>query len=57
MATKKQRQRTSLRKAINAFCRWCIVDNTPGNGTPAEQIRKCTATDCPLYRVRPYQKG
>lgn len=46
------RQPRSLRGAINAFCAWCIYDKG-AKGTKAEQIRRCTATTCPLYLVRP----
>ena len=45
-------QRPSLRKAVTAFCRWCIYD--PGaDGNWRQQVHACTATDCPLYQVRP----
>ena len=40
---------TSLRLAINAMCFECL-----GNGS-AQEIRDCTAKDCPLYKVRPYK--
>jgi hypothetical protein len=43
----------SLRAAIDAFCRWCIYDPSPGEGTCAEQIRRCESRDCPLWPVRP----
>lgn len=39
---------TSLRASINAFCWECIGENV-------DDIRNCTAENCPLYRVRPYQ--
>ena len=38
----------SLRFAINAKC----YDCTCGQKT---EIKKCTASDCPLFNVRPYQ--
>lgn len=42
----------SLRSAVNAKCRDCIVD--PADiGSPAAQIACCTATTCPLHPVRP----
>lgn len=50
-----QRKTHSLRAAINAFCRQCIVDAKPGNGTAAAQIHGCTAHACPLWPVRPYR--
>ena len=40
---------TSLRLAINAMCFEYL-----GNGS-AQEIRDCTAKDCPLYKVRPYK--
>ena len=45
-------ERRSLRGAINAMCRACIVDER-APGSPAVQIAICTAKDCPLYPVRP----
>ena len=46
------RAKRSLRGAINAMCRACIVDER-APGSPAVQIAICTAKDCPLYPVRP----
>jgi hypothetical protein len=43
----------SLRGAINAKCRECIVDPRPGNGTWRQQVEACTAKSCPLYEARP----
>ena len=45
----------SLRKAITAFCYECAG----GDGEPGARsnVRNCTAPHCPLYRVRPWQKG
>ena len=44
--------RPSLRTAINAYCRMCIHDPaTPGNAL--QQVRACTAFNCPLWPVRP----
>lgn len=40
---------TSLRLVINAQCYDCM-----GQGTPTE-IRNCTATNYPLYPVRPFK--
>jgi len=46
----------SLRAAINAFCRSCLYDpHEPGRWR--EQIEACTATDCPLYPVRPRSRA
>lgn len=39
----------SLRASIDAFCFECIGESIP-------EIRECTAKNCPLYVVRPYQK-
>ena len=41
---------TSLRLAINAMCFECL-----GKTGSAQEIRDCTAKNCPLYKVRPYQ--
>lgn len=45
----------SLRKAITAFCYRCMG----GDGEPGvrESVRNCTAPNCPLYKVRPWQRG
>lgn len=48
-----KQKRPSMRAAINAFCRECIVDPHPGNGTWRQQVQDCTATHCPLYPLRP----
>jgi len=42
----------SLRRAINAKCRECIVD-PEDRGSPSQQIAACICTDCPLHPVRP----
>ena len=53
---KTQKERKSLRSAINAFCKYCIYD--PGaDGTWRKQVEDCTATDCPLHPVRPTSIG
>ena len=41
---------TSLRLAIKAMCFSCF-----GNTGSVQEIRECTAEDCPLYKVRPYR--
>lgn len=46
----------SLRKAINDFCKYCIYDESPGNGNWRQQVTACTAPNCPLYPVRPVSK-
>lgn len=48
-----KQKRPSMRAAINAFCKACIYDPHPGNGTWREQVRDCTAPHCPLYPLRP----
>tara|TARA_B100002049_G_scaffold230145_1_gene206697 strand:+ start:381 stop:626 length:246 start_codon:yes stop_codon:yes gene_type:complete len=42
----------SLRAAIDAKCRDCVVDPLAG-GTRLQQIIDCTCASCPLYPVRP----
>jgi len=39
----------SLRAAVNAFCLECVQ-------WQREEIKLCTAIDCPLYPYRPYGK-
>ena len=46
---KWKENKKSLRLSINAFCFECIGEIKP-------EITNCTATDCPLWHVRPYQK-
>lgn len=41
---------TSLRLAINALCWDCM-----GRTNRTDDIRNCTAKDCPLYKVRQYK--
>lgn len=45
----------SLRKAVTAFCYECVG----GDGEPGARIhvRNCTTRNCPLFRVRPWQKS
>ncbi len=45
----------SLRKAVTAFCFECVG----GDGEPGarNQVRNCTAHRCPLFGVRPWQRG
>ena len=42
----------SLRAAVNAKCRWCIVDELAA-GSAAVQVELCASVDCPLWPVRP----
>ena len=42
----------SLRAAINAKCRACIVDELAA-GSAAVQVELCACFDCPLWPVRP----
>jgi len=51
----KTGQKPSLRAAINRFCRSCLYDPGAG-GAWREQVESCTATDCPLFAVRPTSK-
>ena len=43
----------SLRKRINLKCKECIYDEVGGTGNWRQQVGACTATDCPLWDVRP----
>ena len=41
-------------KAINNKCKECIYDpDGYGNGSWRQQVEDCTATDCPLFTLRP----
>jgi len=51
------KRRHSFRRAIDAFCRYCIYDPRGGVGTWREQVDACPATDCPLFPVRPRSEG
>jgi hypothetical protein len=46
----------SLRDAINAKCRECIVDIAAGAGTWRQQVEACTDRACSLYPVRPLSR-
>lgn len=46
----------SRKAAINAFCRDCIVDQNPGNGSALSQITKCASFTCKLHAFRPRVK-
>lgn len=43
----------SLRKVVDAMCKWCIYDPKSGLGTWRQQTEGCTSTDCPLHEKRP----
>lgn len=45
----------SLRKAVTAFCYECVG----GDGEPGARnhVRNCTAPNCALFAVRPWQKS
>ena len=45
----------SLRAAVNAKCRGCIVDELAA-GSAAVQVELCTSVECPLWLVRPLRK-
>lgn len=46
----------SLRASINAMCAHCMgctyEEISPGF---ANEVKNCTANNCPLFKVRPYQ--
>ena len=46
----------SLREAIDAKCRDCIVDEEAA-GSAAVQVELCASYDCPLWLVRPVRSG
>ena len=46
---KARRNPKSLRLAITAFCWECV-------GQVRQDVTGCTATKCPLYPMRPWQK-
>ena len=45
----------SLRAAVNAKCRWCIVDERAA-GSAAVQVELCPSVECPLWPVRPIRQ-
>ena len=53
----RAKKRPSMRSAINAFCKGCIYDPSPGLGTWRQQVEGCEVTDCPLYPLRPVSSG
>lgn len=46
----------SLRDAIDAKCRSCIVDEEAA-GSAAVQVELCACYECPLWLVRPVRAG
>lgn len=48
---KWEEDKKSLRKSINYMCVQCMGNESGVNN----DIRNCTAKNCPLYEVRPYQ--
>ncbi len=54
----REASKTGLRGRINAKFAECIYDPSPGGGGNwRQQITACTASDCPLYPVRPVSKS
>jgi hypothetical protein len=51
-ALRYESRSSSLRKAINGYCRQCIYDSADA-GTWRQQVTLCTSTECSLYPVRP----
>jgi len=43
---------TSLRKAINAYCKSCIYYPKSSLGGWRQQVEGCVCTECALYEVR-----
>ena len=51
------RERPSMRKAIDDFCRGCIFDDSWGaGGNWRQQVEACPSTTCPLHKLRPTSK-
>jgi len=45
---------------VKATCAWCAGEHRPGHSEPANAprlVRGCAITDCPLWRVRPWQNA
>lgn len=49
--------RLTRQQAINAFCRACIVDDRPGNGTWRQQTQACGSESCALWVYRPISRS
>jgi len=59
LIVKAKKRPNSLKAAVNAMCFACMggsEENLPDAGWK-NNIRTCTAPDCPLYPHRPYQKN
>ena len=52
---KNMKPKRSLRKAVDLFCKRCIVDKH-GAGKWRLQVENCTSVTCPLYHYRPMSK-
>lgn len=51
------KQKRSLRRAVNEYCRSCIYDPLDkGAGNWRQQVANCTVAKCALYEVRPFSK-
>ena len=44
---------SSRKAAIDNFCKACICDPQPGNGTWRQQTENCSNSRCPLFPFRP----
>lgn len=51
------KEKVSLRKAINNYCKECIHDPLSGMGQWRQQVEACTIVKCPLYKARPRSKA
>ncbi len=49
------KNRPSLRKHVNDFCKGCIYDCAAA-GTWRQQVTLCSVTSCKLYDARPVTK-
>lgn len=48
--------KSTPRRAITLFCCHCMGYELDGTGkVPVQDVRDCTATNCPLYHYRPYR--
>jgi hypothetical protein len=47
-ASRKKTGPASPLQAIKQFCLYCVGDSV-------EDVRKCNASKCPLYNLRPYK--
>ena len=49
----RESAKSGMRGKVNAKCAECIYDDLGGNGTWRQQTEACTATECPLWPIRP----